>query len=186
MWLEVNKCNGSHCAVVWNRWQSPCSGSLALVSMWEVCDTNRASSSQKTGTDGAGKWGTSQTHWNLLQRPSPHFSISPTFCFFPLLLSLPAFNNPVLQRLPKSTCCCKCFFLVLINLSQKEMCKALTACFHIKALWVIWRYRYLFTRTKMADGKVGLWYLLGKSRNPLKMKHVSSLVPSCTPVIHCS
>lgn len=28
------------------------------------------------GTDGAGKWGTSQKHWNAIQRPSPHFSLS--------------------------------------------------------------------------------------------------------------
>lgn len=40
------------------------------------------------GTDGAGKWGTSQKHWNPLQRPSPHLSLSCMHTlFFPPVLS---------------------------------------------------------------------------------------------------
>lgn len=29
VWLVVSACNGSHCAVVWNRWRSPCCRCLA-------------------------------------------------------------------------------------------------------------------------------------------------------------
>lgn len=48
-------------------------------------------------TDGAGKWGTSQKHWNPLQRPSPHFFLSSMHTlFFPPPLSLFSINEPFL------------------------------------------------------------------------------------------
>lgn len=77
VWSVVSECDGPRCAVVWNRWWSRRSRRLAACSMWEGVRHKQGSQLAGTGTDGAGKWGTSQKYWNLLQRPSPHFSPSP-------------------------------------------------------------------------------------------------------------
>lgn len=79
VWLVVNACNGSHCAVVWNRWRSPrCRWIwLRVGAVWHKRDFQLA----EPGTDGAGKWGTSQKHWN------PHPMTLPTLlCFSPPVL----------------------------------------------------------------------------------------------------
>lgn len=88
VWLAVNGCSGSHCAVVWNRWRSPCCWCLTAQSVWEVFDTNKASSLQNQEQmvleNEAPLRSIEPPQW-----PSPHFSLSSTLCFsLPLFFSL--------------------------------------------------------------------------------------------------
>ena len=109
VWLVVNGCSGSHCAVVWNRWWSRCCWCLAARSVWEVFDTNEASSSQKTKN----RWCRKMRHLSEAFKPRhppasddpPHTSLSFSLLavFFPscslslsLSISLFYINEPFL------------------------------------------------------------------------------------------
>lgn len=72
------------------------------------------------GTDGTGKWGTSLKHWNLLQRPSTHFSLTLLLLNAQSIFS--SVNDLCSPRFLKSCRCVvyKCiFFLMIMKLVQK-------------------------------------------------------------------
>lgn len=73
------------------------------------------------GTDGTGKWGTSLKHWNLLQRPSTHVSLTL------LLLNAQSIFSSVndlcsprfLKSCRSSIYKCRIFFLMIMKRMQK-------------------------------------------------------------------
>lgn len=127
------------------------------------------------GTDGAGKWGTSQKHWNPLQRPSPHLSLSLspacTLCFS-LLFSLSSINGSVVL--------CQDYLRTLVIAHASVICSERCSSTLRKGanllrvrmpdtsrehgvLWVIRQYEFLFTWMEPADGRVGFGLVQGNA-----------------------
>lgn len=189
VWLVVNGCNGSHCAVVWNRWRSPCCWCLAAQSVWEVFDTNEASSLQNQEQMVL----ENEAPLRSIETPSndpPHTSFSPphTLCFS-LLPSLSSINEPFsLPRLFKSTCYCSHRFHVFKIIIKLNMDNGIriwdisSSQWGRRVLWVVCWYEFLFTWMEPADGRVGSGPLQGMCCRPAADSQENSHISWST---HC-